>query len=151
METIGYFGIDPNRSVDLILDFFISQVANHWRIFIALLSKSPICKGYERSDPTVTDPNLRVSSHTLAQLIGTKMQYYYKAGKNANEYVDLHALHMVAGLLITLDLISLPDIYPYLSPKDMDMSKEYEAWKMELDERSSEGSKKSSRHDWVSR
>ncbi|KAJ1674192.1 THO2 plays a role in transcriptional elongation, partial [Spiromyces aspiralis] len=33
--TIGTFDIDPNRVVDLILDFFIARVKQDWRFFIA--------------------------------------------------------------------------------------------------------------------
>ncbi|KAJ1675089.1 THO2 plays a role in transcriptional elongation, partial [Spiromyces aspiralis] len=41
---------------------------------------------------------------------------------------------MVAALLITHHLITLTDLYPYLSPDDAEMASEYEAWKAKLED-----------------
>ncbi|KAH7100543.1 transcription factor/nuclear export subunit protein 2-domain-containing protein [Auriculariales sp. MPI-PUGE-AT-0066] len=40
---IGYFDLDPNRALDVILDAFCSNVASHYQFFIAMLRLSPWC------------------------------------------------------------------------------------------------------------
>ncbi|KZV72082.1 hypothetical protein PENSPDRAFT_733684 [Peniophora sp. CONT] len=40
-SVIGYFEMDPNRALDIILDVFSTHVATHWSFFLALLSHSP--------------------------------------------------------------------------------------------------------------
>ncbi|KAH8118538.1 transcription factor/nuclear export subunit protein 2-domain-containing protein [Phellopilus nigrolimitatus] len=41
VSLVGYFDLDPNRSLDVILDVFSVNVATHWQFFLALLSCSP--------------------------------------------------------------------------------------------------------------
>ena len=38
---IGYFDLDPNRALDIILDVFSVNIATHWHFFLALLTCSP--------------------------------------------------------------------------------------------------------------
>ena len=38
---VGYFDLDPNRALDIILDVFSVHLATHWSFFLALLSCSP--------------------------------------------------------------------------------------------------------------
>lgn len=38
---IGYFELDPNRAMDIILDIFSSNVATHWQFFLAFLACTP--------------------------------------------------------------------------------------------------------------
>lgn len=38
---IGYFDLDPNRALDIILDVFSVNIATHWQFFLALLACSP--------------------------------------------------------------------------------------------------------------
>ncbi|KAJ1910760.1 THO2 plays a role in transcriptional elongation [Mycoemilia scoparia] len=140
LNIIGYFNLDPNRVVDLILGIFVSMVSVKWRFFLCLLSRSPLCKGYNFINKNEVESGAKISSRTLAQLIGIKLQSYYRAGKNSREYSDLQDIHMVAALMMTHGLISFSELYPYLSPSDSDMSAEYEDWKMNLNDKASEGS-----------
>jgi THO complex subunit 2 len=41
LSLIGYFDLDPNRALDVILDVFSLHVTAHWSFFLALLSLSP--------------------------------------------------------------------------------------------------------------
>lgn len=41
VSLIGYFDLDPNRALDIILDVFSVNIATHWQFFIALLACSP--------------------------------------------------------------------------------------------------------------
>lgn len=41
MSIIGYFDLDPNRALDLILDLFSVNLMTHWSFFLVLLGLSP--------------------------------------------------------------------------------------------------------------
>ena len=41
LSLIGYFDLDPNRALDVILDLFSAYLTTHWSFFLALLSLSP--------------------------------------------------------------------------------------------------------------
>ena len=40
VRLIGYFDLDPNRALDIILDVFSVNIATHWQFFLALLACS---------------------------------------------------------------------------------------------------------------
>ncbi|KAI0032028.1 transcription factor/nuclear export subunit protein 2-domain-containing protein, partial [Vararia minispora EC-137] len=41
LSLIGYFDLDPNRALDVILDVFSVHIGGYWSFFLALLSLSP--------------------------------------------------------------------------------------------------------------
>jgi THO complex subunit 2 len=41
ISLIGYFDLDPNRALDIILDILSTHLATHYSFFLALLSCSP--------------------------------------------------------------------------------------------------------------
>jgi THO complex subunit 2 len=41
ISLIGYFDLDPNRALDIILDVLSVHLATHYSFFLALLSFSP--------------------------------------------------------------------------------------------------------------
>ena len=41
VSLIGYFDLDPNRALDVILDLFSAYLTTHWSFFLVLLSMSP--------------------------------------------------------------------------------------------------------------
>jgi THO complex subunit 2 len=43
ISLIGYFDLDPNRALDIILDVLSVHLAGHYTFFLALLSFSPWC------------------------------------------------------------------------------------------------------------
>lgn len=49
ISLIGYFDLDPNRALDIILDVLSVHLATHYSFFIALLSFSPWSGSYIRS------------------------------------------------------------------------------------------------------
>jgi THO complex subunit 2 len=53
LSLIGYFDLDPNRALDVILDLFSAYITTHWSFFLVLLSLSP-WKG-QRELPWVTE------------------------------------------------------------------------------------------------
>jgi THO complex subunit 2 len=64
VSLIGYFDLDPNRALDVILDLFSAYLTTHWSFFLVLLSLSP-WKGQcgnlawineEKNEPTKVEP-----------------------------------------------------------------------------------------------
>lgn len=62
ISLIGYFDLDPNRALDIILDILSTHLATHYSFFLALLSYSPWA-GHRRNTtgsdtdlPIVVDP-----------------------------------------------------------------------------------------------
>ncbi len=41
LALIGYFDLETNRVLDLVLDLFVANVSRHWPFFVALLEASP--------------------------------------------------------------------------------------------------------------
>ena len=48
ISLIGYFDLDPNRALDVILDVLSTHLATHYTFFITLLSFSPWSGSYRR-------------------------------------------------------------------------------------------------------
>lgn len=46
VSLIGYFDLDPNRALDIILDVFSVNIATHWQFFLSLLACSPWVGGH---------------------------------------------------------------------------------------------------------
>jgi THO complex subunit 2 len=49
ISLIGYFDLDPNRALDIILDVLSVHLATHYTFFVALLSCSPWAGSRRRS------------------------------------------------------------------------------------------------------
>ncbi|KAI5124799.1 hypothetical protein M0805_005432 [Coniferiporia weirii] len=62
VSLVGYFDLDPNRALDVILDVFSANIATHWQFFLALLACSPWAgeclqmRDWERQDGMKVDP-----------------------------------------------------------------------------------------------
>lgn len=51
ISLIGYFDLDPNRALDIILDVLSQHLSTHYSFFLSLLSFSPWCGSYRRPLP----------------------------------------------------------------------------------------------------
>ena len=51
ISLIGYFDLDPNRALDIILDVLSVHLATHYTFFVALLGFSPWKGNYKPSTP----------------------------------------------------------------------------------------------------
>lgn len=49
MGLIGYFDLDPNRALDIILDVLTVNITTHYTFFLSLLSFSPWAGSISRS------------------------------------------------------------------------------------------------------
>ncbi|KAF5393664.1 hypothetical protein D9757_000298 [Collybiopsis confluens] len=147
ISLIGFFDLDPNKALDIILDVMSANLASHYTFFLALLSFSPWAPSSEENlaamatDPEpgqfkgktldeildVMDPRARArtsssnvaqeGSRVLAQILGFKLSYY----QSPEAPEPPKALYLTAALLIREGFVALEDLYPHLSPNDSDM------------------------------
>ncbi|TFK73010.1 hypothetical protein BDN72DRAFT_791474, partial [Pluteus cervinus] len=145
ISLIGYFDLDPNRALDVILDVLSVHLATHYSFFLALLSFSPWSASFRRPTPensmkvdippgsytgktfdevlSLITPCLPDMSHSssarvLAQVLGFKMAYYHSP--NATEVTPKN-LYLTAAILIREGFMSLEDLYPHILPEDGEM------------------------------
>ncbi|ETS61330.1 hypothetical protein PaG_04350 [Moesziomyces aphidis] len=124
---IGYFDLDANRVLDLILDLFATEIIRHYPFFLALLSHSPWANAdanpasASSANASATnlfaDVNLDLSldsgDRICAQLLGFKFAHYaHPDTKDATP----DELYLLAALLIKIGIVRLVDLYPHLSP-----------------------------------
>lgn len=113
---IGYFHLDPNRVLDLILDVFVVNVREHHEFFLRLLEISP----WKPEPPQVSNGNNHDQSFmwendlgnpSCAQLLGTKYQRYEGDDMMPNVF---ESLYEVSALLIHRGLVSVGDLHPHI-------------------------------------
>jgi THO complex subunit 2 len=61
ISLVGYFDLDPNRALDIILDVLSTHLASHYSFFLALLSFSPWSGSYRL--PTSDNGAMAVDLH----------------------------------------------------------------------------------------
>lgn len=113
-SLVGYFDIDPNRVLDMILDLFIANIADHWDFFVKLLEASP----------------WRGGKSVCAQILGFKFDWYNGSTHGSRSVPE--NLVFVAAVMIKHGLINMGDFYLHLSPVDEDMERLYEDYLKDL-------------------
>jgi THO complex subunit 2 len=85
VSLIGYFDLDPNRALDVILDLFSAYLTTHWSFFLVLLSLSPWkgqCGSFtwineERSEPMKEeDSTSKFSGKSLDEVLSMAESTY---------------------------------------------------------------------------
>lgn len=131
---IGYFDLDANRVLDVILDLFATELMRHYPFFLALLAESPWAKAETPSASASTSNGATTNmfggidldlSHDsgdriCAQLLGFKFAHYCHPDTKESTPEELYYL---AALLIKVGLVRFVDLYPHLSPGDQGMKK----------------------------
>ncbi|EIW70014.1 hypothetical protein TREMEDRAFT_29485 [Tremella mesenterica DSM 1558] len=149
MSLIGYFNLSPPRVLDIILEIMACHVADHWRIFLELLRCSPwgssavaVVNGKGKEKAVHGWPEDEISGvascmddegdRVLSQVLGVKFGFYQRqdGGDTPLE------LAMVAALLIKHRFISLADLFPFLSPDDIQMEGIRQKWLASISSRS---------------
>ncbi|TFK29236.1 hypothetical protein FA15DRAFT_664153 [Coprinopsis marcescibilis] len=148
ISLIGYFDLDPNRALDVILDVFSVHLTTHYTFFLALLSFSPWASTDRRSANTkeetmevdaatspykgktldeileISEPRSSIpgsgGSRVLAQVLGFKFAHYQALATEPTP----RNLFLMCALLIRDGFISLEDIFPHLAPNDEEMENE---------------------------
>jgi THO complex subunit 2 len=146
---IGFFDLDPNRVLDLIIDVFSANVVLHWPFFLALLSHSPWAHteesrsvdtmdvDREQSDNSFGCVSLDIStetgSHTMAQIVGFKFRHYQHPDTKRSNQIE--ELYLTTAILMREGYLRFVDILSHLSPDDKGMNKLHEQYKEELSDK----------------
>ncbi|KAL3266220.1 hypothetical protein HHI36_010402 [Cryptolaemus montrouzieri] len=101
-SLIGCFNLDPNRVLDIILESFENKPKDG-QLFI------PLIKSYMK------DPKI------ISEVLGSKYIFL----RNGESGIP-KSLHILTAQLLQNNIISLDDIYPWLTPDDKVMHKECE-------------------------
>ncbi|KAJ3319211.1 THO complex subunit 2 [Boothiomyces sp. JEL0866] len=95
-KLVGYFDLDPNRVLDILLDLFIANFLDYWDYFLLLFQ------------------GLVETQNNLGQLLGFKYRSYQEAPVQ---------LYYVSAILIKHSLLNINDLYPFLNEKPVDQYK----------------------------
>lgn len=129
-SLIGYFDLDPNRVLDVLVELFATRLLTHWRFIILVLKLSPWFFSDEPADAPSQEAagNLESSlgNHAAAQIIGFKFQQF-KQSPNGDR-----GLIMLAALLIKEGLLKLQDLWPHLAPDEDTLAKEKSSYQTRI-------------------
>ncbi|PWN43379.1 hypothetical protein IE81DRAFT_329522 [Ceraceosorus guamensis] len=152
---IGYFDLDPNRVLDVVMDVFSSNVVSHWPFFLALLSVSPWAPSHPDAQsandddiamqdeesfigPIRLDFSQDRGNSTVAQVLGFKYGFYQMPDTREETPDDLY---FMTALMIKNSLIRFADLFPHLSPKEEGMKQLHQAYRKTLSARSASTTK----------
>ena len=139
-SLIGYFDLDPNRCLDVLLDIFAANVVEHCTLIIRLLKYSswwpnitthkrqPFDQTCKFQSTIVENLKHKEGSAVAAQLLGFKFRSCARLGEAPAE-----TLVYLVGVLIKEGFITLPALYPHLGPDNKDVQQECVAWEAEMD------------------
>ncbi|KAG5519102.1 hypothetical protein PMAC_002189 [Pneumocystis sp. 'macacae'] len=153
-SLIGFFDLDSNRVLDILLTVASQNLIYHWKIFIELFSISSWwCLTQSRfnlEDMTSFEKRKRLNnilekgvqslfddieccsgSKIASQLLGFKLKFYNSLENKEN----LESLFMLIALLIKYKLLNIGDILPYLSPSDNAILMEWKSFNNSLEEK----------------
>jgi len=102
-SVIGYFNLDPNRVLDIILESFECQPHQH-AFFVSLLQE------------------YLPDSRTMCELLSFKYSYYLSSNNEEKEETPA-SLYLVTALMIQYNIMTLEDVYPLLAPSDASIQK----------------------------
>lgn len=126
-SLVGYFDLDPLRSLDILLDIGATNLPDHADFFLDILENSPWwprCLAKPASIQEIGDGG----NQAAAQLLGFKFKCY-----SANNEEPPENLVMLTAFLIKRGFVCLGDVYEALSPSDEDLTAYEETWKQDMD------------------
>lgn len=106
-SRIGVFYLDPNRVLDIILDFFIKQLTINYKFWVELIKQSGWIQKLtiEENKESSTNP-----SAIMAQLFGFRFYNYHEECKNVPR-----ELFLAIAILLKNNLILLGDLLPHVT------------------------------------
>ncbi|KAJ3105928.1 THO complex subunit 2 [Phlyctochytrium planicorne] len=129
-SLIGYFDLNPNKVLDVLLDIFIANVTDYWDFFISLLTnsnwKGRMVKKIVKQDGKDVEVVDREAGTVCAQILGFKFGYYNHVAPATQSTPP--QLFWIASLMIRHKLVRLEDLYPHLWPQDSEVDAEYETY-----------------------
>ncbi|KAL9550210.1 hypothetical protein MBANPS3_004839 [Mucor bainieri] len=118
---MGEFHLDPNRVLDIILDFFIRQLMVNYNFWVELIKQTDwIEKVKNEQGDTTYKP-----SSNMGQLFGFRFYNYHMEKVAAPK-----ELYLSIAILLKNNLLLLGDLIPYLYPTEAEMEeakKQYNA------------------------
>lgn len=122
-SLIGYFDLDPNRVLDIMVELSVGSLVSHWRFLLLMFRLSPWFDNVGKNIPnSFGDISNRHGNQAAAQIIGFKFQQI----RNLED--DDQGLLMLAALFIKEGLIKLQDLWNHLAPEDSVLAKEKSAY-----------------------
>lgn len=144
-KLIGYFDLDPVRSLDIFLDVMADNIMYNCQFYLQVLQHSPwwpkslsnrnpqvVMQQLVNNEPVDFKPLGNGGNYAAAQILGFKLQNLNKEGN-----VSPTVAHLTA-VLIKEGFVSLGDLYAFLSPADADMDEWESQWKKEMDDKAFE-------------
>lgn len=110
---IGFFDLDANRVLDMILDVFATLMADYWDFFLELLLISPWA-------PIVSSGGEIKRYTAFGQILGFKFSIYHLEGAGPTP----KSLYWLAAILIKHKFVDAEQFFAHLQPGD-DMKQEY--------------------------
>lgn len=116
MSTIGYFDLDPSKTLDLILDAFVTNLATHHRFFLDLLRVSPWAPSASSSAEGGEGKGLegKGGNFVLAQVLGFRFAYYQDQDVLRRGESTPKELGLVAAVLIKDGFVKLTDLWVHV-------------------------------------
>lgn len=111
---IGYFDLNTDRVLDLVMDIFAASVRDYWEFFVKLLLKSP----WAPNSSSQNTSNILNLSQRTAQIMGFKMSQYNKDANISKPVSNQKPLMWITAILIKHGLLDLDHLYPHLGPDD---------------------------------
>ncbi|KAI8641908.1 transcription factor/nuclear export subunit protein 2-domain-containing protein [Parasitella parasitica] len=109
---MGEFHLDPNRVLDIILDFFIRQLTVNYNFWVELIKQADWIQKIKNQDGTITYK----PSSNMGQLFGFRFYNYHM------EYISApKELYLSIAILLKNNLLLLGDLIPYLFPTEQEM------------------------------
>ena len=118
MIIVGFFDLDPNRVLDVLLDLMGETVHVYHVFWVKLLSSSLWAKAKEATSG-------QTFSSLLAALFGFKLQNYTNSASDGRVP---QSLYLSIAVLIKNKLIVLDDLYSYLSPDEENGTDMFKVW-----------------------
>ncbi|KAI8376199.1 transcription factor/nuclear export subunit protein 2-domain-containing protein [Radiomyces spectabilis] len=121
-SNIGIFHLDPNRVLDILLDFFIKELLVNFTFWMELFKQSGWIQQLSFSDhpqgsSNAKEPTPQYNCPVMAHLLGFKFEHYQQVQVKPAP----PTLYYACALLIANGLIRLGDLLPYLRPYDEGM------------------------------
>ncbi|EMR10044.1 hypothetical protein PNEG_01798 [Pneumocystis murina B123] len=153
-SLIGFFDLDSNKVLDILLTIASQNLIYHWKIFIELFSISSWWgfaeSYYNLKDITSLEKRKKLDnilqkgiqtffddihchsgSKVASQLLGFKLKNY----NSENIQENPESLFMLIALLVKYELVDIGDILPYLSSNDNMIWTEWKNFNSNLEEK----------------
>ncbi|KAJ1926157.1 THO2 plays a role in transcriptional elongation [Tieghemiomyces parasiticus] len=140
----GYFSLDPNRVLSLILDVFQETVCDHYPFFLEVLRQSTVVglQGTAEDEDDAQPPIQETAPHSIRLQRGSPrlgealaFQFAFTGSPTLDQgdskdtvASEIGGLYRMAALLLHNGLVRIADLYPYLTPSDAEQRKSYDTF-----------------------